>query len=85
MTDRQKAGTGTPLNGRKEGDRLRIVSISSSRGIRRQLAQMGIHVGDMLQVKRCVSFGGPMLIESRGTSIALSKEYSERIKVEPVE
>jgi len=46
---------------------------------------MGIHVGDMLQVKRCVSFGGPMLIESRGTSIALSKEYSERIKVEPVE
>jgi len=71
-----------PLLGRKEGERLRIVSISKSRGVRRQLAQMGIHVGDTVQVKRCVPFGGPILIESRGSSIALSKEYSEKIKVE---
>ena len=74
-----------PLHGRKEGERLRIVSISRSRGIRRQRTQMGIQVGDMVHVKRCVPFGGPILIETRGGSIALSKEYAERIKVEPVE
>ena len=74
-----------PLHGRKEGDHLRIVSISSYRGIRRQLTQMGIQVGDMVHVKRCVPFGGPILIETRGGSIALSKEYAERIKVELVE
>jgi len=71
-----------PLYGSKEGDRLRIVSISNSRGARRQLAQMGIQVGDTVQVKRCVPFGGPILVETRGSSIALSKEYAERIKVE---
>ncbi len=85
MTDGQKRGTGMPLHERKEGDVLRIISISNSRGVRRQLAQMGIQVGDTVQVKRCVSFGGPILIESRGTSIALSKESAEKIKVELVE
>ena len=82
MTDGQVNGTNMPLFGRKEGERLRIVFISKSRGIRRQLAQMGIQVGDTVQVKRCVPFGGPVLIESRGSSIALSKEYAEKIKVE---
>ena len=82
MTDKQKRGTSMPLHGRKEGDILRIISISNYRGVRRQLAQMGIQVGDTVQVKRCVPFGGPILIESRGASIALSKEFAEKIKVE---
>lgn len=71
-----------PLYGSKEGDQLRIVFITNSRGARRQLAQMGIQVGDTVQVKRCVPFGGPILVETRGSSIALSKEYAEGIKVE---
>jgi len=84
MTDRDKGSAGRPLHGMKEGDHLRIIGISRAHGIRQQLAQMGIQVGDTIQVKRRVPFGGPILIEARGTSIALSKEYAERIKVEPV-
>jgi Fe2+ transport system protein FeoA len=82
MTD--TAGKGIPLllHRMKEGDVVRILSISRGRGIRQQLAQMGIQEGDTLHVKRCVPFGGTILIESRGTSVALSKEFAEKIKVE---
>lgn len=82
MTD--TAGKRIPLllHRMKEGDVVKILSISRGRGIRQQLAQMGIQEGDTIHVKRCVPFGGTILIEARGTSVALSKEYAEKIKVE---
>lgn len=78
------AGQKVPLvlHRMREGAVLKILSISRSRGIRQQLAQMGIQVGDIVHVKRCVPFGGTILIESRGTSLALSKEFAEKIRVE---
>jgi Fe2+ transport system protein FeoA len=84
MTERQKRDSALSLDKMKEGALLRIVSISRIRGIGQQLAQMGIQVGDTVHVKRCASFGGPILIETRGTSLALSKEWAERITVELV-
>jgi Fe2+ transport system protein FeoA len=72
------------LHRMKEGDVVKILSISRARGIRQQLTQMGIREGDTLHVKRCVPFGGTILIEARGTSVALSKEFAEKIKVELV-
>ncbi len=78
------AGQKVPLVLRhmREGAVLKILSISRSRGIRQQLAQMGIQVGDTILVKRCVPFGGTILIESRGSTLALSKEFAEKIIVE---
>jgi Fe2+ transport system protein FeoA len=84
MTEGQKRDNELSLDRMKEGALLRIVSISRIHGIGQQLAQMGIQVGDTVEVKRCASFGGPILIQTRGTSIALSKEWAEKITVELV-
>ena len=84
MNERKRRDNALPLDKMKEGTLLRIVSISRTSGIGQQLAQMGIQVGDTVQIKRFASFGGPILIETRGTSLALSKEWAEKITVELV-
>jgi Fe2+ transport system protein FeoA len=43
---------------------------------------MGIHVGDEVRVLSRAPFGGPLLIESRGTRVAIGKQLAEKIKVE---
>jgi len=50
--------------------------------LREQLKQMGIFAGDLVMVKRRVPFGGALLIEHRGTQLALSKILAEQILVE---
>jgi Fe2+ transport system protein FeoA len=52
--------------------------------LRRDLAQIGIHIGDIVRVHRHVPFGGPILLEHRGTKVALGRSLAERIRVEQV-
>lgn len=61
---------------------LRILSILGGWGVRRSFNQMGIHVGDEVRVLSRAPFGGPLLIESRGTRVAIGKQLAEKIKVE---
>jgi Fe2+ transport system protein FeoA len=62
--------------------RMRVKKITGIRQLRLQLAQMGIHVGDTLKVKRRVPFGGAILVEHRGAMLAISKGFAEQITVE---
>ncbi len=61
---------------------LKITRIKGNRAIRQQLSQIGIQPGDMIRIKRRVPFGGALMIENRGSIIALSRGFAIHILVE---
>lgn len=61
---------------------LRITRIKGIRSIRQQLSQIGIQPGDLIRIKRRVPFGGALMIENRGSIIALSRGFAIHILVE---
>jgi Fe2+ transport system protein FeoA len=70
-----------------EADRrsaLRIRRITGGWGVRRFFNQMGIHAGDEVRVLSRAPFGGPLVIESRKSRVAISKQLAERVRVEVI-
>jgi len=68
-------------------DARRNVTVSDIRGgwnVRQRLNQMGIHVDDVLEVRRCCSMGGPILVRVHGTEVALGRGLARKIAVIPV-
>ena len=61
---------------------LKVLSILGDWAVRRSFRQMGIHPGDQVRVLSKAPFGGPMVIEDRGTRVAVSKQLAELVKVE---
>jgi Fe2+ transport system protein FeoA len=61
---------------------LRILLITGGWEVRRSFNQMGIHPGDRVRVLRRAPFGGPLMIDSRGTRVAVGKQLAEKIRVE---
>lgn len=63
---------------------LRISLISGGWGVRRNLNQLGLHVGDEVSVIHKAPFGGPLVVESRGNRVAIGKQLAQKITVEVV-
>jgi Fe2+ transport system protein FeoA len=61
---------------------LKIQSILGGWDTRRSFNQIGIHAGDRIRVVCRAPFGGPLVIDNRGTQVAVSKQLAEKIKVE---
>ena len=61
---------------------LRISLISGGWGVRRNLNQLGLHVGDKVSVIRKAPFGGPLVVESRGHRLAIGRRLAEKIGVD---
>jgi len=61
---------------------LKILAILGGWEIRRSFNQIGIHAGDRIRVVCRAPFGGPLVIDNRGTQVAVSKQLAEKIKVE---
>ena len=61
---------------------LKICNILGGWEIRRSFNQIGIHAGDRIRVLCRAPFGGPLVIDNRGTHVAVSKQLAEKIKVE---
>jgi Fe2+ transport system protein FeoA len=61
---------------------LRISLISGGWVVRRNLNELGLHVGDELSVVRKAPFGGPMVVENRGNRVAIGRRLAEKIGVE---
>lgn len=59
-----------------------IKQILGGPAVRKQLSQLGIHVGDRVMIKRSAPFGGPVLLEYRGTEVALGRAIADSIVVE---
>jgi Fe2+ transport system protein FeoA len=61
---------------------LRILLISGDWTIRRSFNRIGVHEGDQIRVLFKAPFGGPLVIENRGTRVAVSKQLAENVRVE---
>jgi Fe2+ transport system protein FeoA len=65
-----------------EGGNAKIVSIGGGRTARQQLRELGLFPGDTIRVVRYASFGGPLLVECRGTQVAIGRGIAEKVMVE---
>ena len=63
---------------------LRILLITGGWEVRRSFNQMGIQPGDRVRILRRAPFGGPLMIDSQGTRVAVGKQLAEQIHVEVV-
>jgi Fe2+ transport system protein FeoA len=61
---------------------LKVLTILGGWEIRRSFNQIGIHAGDRIRVVCRAPFGGPLVIDNRGTQVAVSRQLAEKIKVE---
>jgi ferrous iron transport protein A len=67
------------------GKKVKILKISGVKGIRQHLQCLGIHIGDIVTIKKSSFLGGPVLLEVNGYDVALGKGVASRIEVEEVE
>ncbi|MCD6116464.1 ferrous iron transport protein A [bacterium] len=49
--------------------------------VRRRLNQMGIHLGDVVVVRRSGIMGGPLLVEVHGSEVAIGRGMAKKIIV----
>lgn len=61
---------------------LRILLITGGWEVRRSFNQIGIQPGNRVRVLRHAPFGGPLVIDNRGTQVAVGKQLAEKIRVE---
>jgi ferrous iron transport protein A len=58
-----------------------VVTVEGGRGARRHLAQLGIQPGGVLLVVRSAPMGGPILVEVRGSTVAVGRGLACKIRV----
>jgi len=78
-------GKSSTLDHIKANSAVRIKEIEGGWGIRQRLLQLGINIGDVIQVKREGAFGGPILISSKNSNIAIGRGMAKKIIVEVVD
>lgn len=73
---------GLTLDQIKPGERVRVCGIKGGWGFSQRLNQMGVHTGDSITVKRNGVLGGPILIQVRGSNVALGRGMARHILIE---
>jgi Fe2+ transport system protein FeoA len=66
------------------GRPARVVRIAGGHGMRRNLNQLGIHVGDVIFPSRRGAFRGPLLVSVHGMQVALGRGVANHVYVEPI-
>ena len=64
---------------------VEIVEVEGGANASRQLAQLGIVVGALLQIKRAAPLGGPVLVEIRGSTVAVGRGVARQVFVRTVQ
>lgn len=67
------------------GKKVRILKISGGKGVRQHLQCLGLHVGDIVILKKSSFLGGPVLLEVNGYDVAIGKGVASKIEVEEIE
>jgi ferrous iron transport protein A len=60
---------------------LVVLEVPRGRGVTRSLAQLGVSVSEKLRVRSAAPWGGPILVEVGGTTVAIGRGLASRIKV----
>ncbi len=71
-----------PLSLVKTGQKVRIVDIKGGRGRITRMYDMGIRIGDVIEVIQ--NFHGPIIIAKGNIRIALGRGFATKILVEPL-
>jgi len=66
----------------RHGTQVRIISYERGGGVERKLRQLGLNPGEVVCVRRKAPFGGPILVEFEGRTIALGRRIAAKINVE---
>ena len=64
------------------GQSVRIISFKGGVGLEHKLRQLGLVPGDKARVVRYAPFGGPVMVEVEGRSIALGRGVASKVVVE---
>jgi ferrous iron transport protein A len=70
------------LNEIEEGKKVKVKEILGGFGVRQHLSTHGIHIGDIVLIKRSSVWGGPIIIEVHGSKVALGRGIAFKIEVE---
>jgi len=73
-----------PLTGCDVGDRLKIIKIDAGRGAVLNLANLGLHVGNVILLERRSPFKGPVTVIFEGSEIAVGFGLATKIIVKKV-
>jgi ferrous iron transport protein A len=80
MMDDEAAAGAMPLTAARAGAPLKLVAVEGGRGFVQRLASMGLVPGSPLKLLRA-NGGGPVLLDVRGTRIAVGRGMAARIRV----
>lgn len=69
-----------PLTALEPGEMAWVFAISGGRGVTRRLAELGFIPGEPIRVLS-VGWGGPLLVEVRGSRIALGRGMAAKVLV----
>lgn len=58
-----------------------VVEVHGGAAAARQLAHLGIHVGAILEILRTAPMGGPVLVEIRGSTVAVGRSVARKVLV----
>lgn len=67
-----------------DGQWVRVTGFLGGARLEKKLGQLGLLPGDRVQILRHAPFGGPVLIEVEGRSIALGRGIASKIEVEEI-
>ncbi len=70
-----------PLAIAPEGEILKIISVRGGRGVMQRLADLGLIPGTTIKIIKSMS-NGPLLLEVKGSRIALGRGISMKLFVE---
>ena len=62
-----------------------MVQIVAGQSATRQLAQFGVCPGTTLKVRRSAPMGGPVLIDSGGSMVAIGRGMARKVSVQILE
>jgi len=69
----------------RAGQSVKVTEIAAGQGATLQLAQLGIRAGATLAVRRSAPLGGPILVESAGSMVAIGRGMARKVYVQTLE
>ena len=72
----------TTLDRIRAGREIKVIQIVAGQSATRQLAQLGIRAGITLGVRRSAPMGGPVLVDSGGSMVAIGRGMARKVRVQ---
>ena len=79
---RNGSDTAVPLDKMDAGQRGKIIKISGSSAINKQLSDMGVSLGSIIEVESVETAAGNVDVRVRGYHLSLSRDDAGKITVE---